>query len=241
MTFEERSYRRMMKTKGLVSFEVVSGETDLFISAESDLKAAVEKAVSECRGKLEEFITANPGFAESFEPVDVPSESPEIIRSMADAAKAACVGPMAAVAGAVAEYVGRALLPVSRDVIVENGGDIFMAATEPRRLAIYAGDSPLSEKIGLIIKPEQTPLGVCTSSGTVGHSVSLGKADAAVTVAKDTALADAWATRLGNLVKGLEDLPTAIEAAKNTAGLSGALLIIGDKLAVWGDLELEGL
>ena len=239
MPYEPRFYRDSVQTEGLVSFGVIAGETDLFISAISDLSTEADAAVRVCRADIEAFIALTPKFAESLEPYDVPETAPEIVKQMAAAGRAAGVGPMAAVAGAVAEFVGRALILKSPDIIVENGGDIFIAATAPRRLSIYSGSSPLSNKISVVIKPEMTPLGICTSSGTVGHSVSFGRADAAVVMSPDTALADAWATRIGNMVSGPADLDKALAAAQNASDLTGVLIIVGDKLAVWGNVEIQ--
>ena len=241
MPYEPRFYRDSVQTEGLVSFSVIESETDLFISAISDLSMEAGAAVRACRADIEAFIESTPKFAGSLEPYDVPENAPEIVKRMAAAGRDAGVGPMAAVAGAVAEFVGRALMLKSPDIIVENGGDIFIAATAPRRLSIYAGSSLLSNKIRVVIKPEMTPLGICASSGTVGHSVSFGRADAAVVMSPDTALADAWATRIGNMVSGPADLEKALAAAQNASGLTGVLIIVGDKLAVWGNVELDPL
>lgn len=157
---------------------------------------------------------------------------------MAEAALKAGVGPMAAVAGATAEYVGRDLLKSSAEVIVENGGDIFIKTLESRKMGIYAGRSALSEKIALTIHPDQTPLGVCTSSGTVGHSVSFGRADAVVILSKDTSLADAVATSVGNRVKTAKDIEDALAFAQTISGVDGVVVIIDDKIGMWGEVEI---
>jgi ApbE superfamily uncharacterized protein (UPF0280 family) len=120
---------------------------------------------------------------------------------MAEAASIAGVGPMAAVAGAVASFLGQVLGSCSREVIVENGGDIYLRSAHERVVAVFAGDSPFSYKIGLRVKPEDTPAGICTSSGTVGHSLSFGNADAVVIKGESAILADAVATQAGNLIK----------------------------------------
>ncbi|MCA1989441.1 MAG: hypothetical protein LDL07_09915, partial [Desulfarculus sp.] len=85
------------------------------------------------------------------------------------------------------------------------------------------------------------PLAVCTSSGTVGHSLSLGRADAATILAKDAALADAAATALGNRVRTAADLATALDWAQGVPGVLGALVIKGSQLAAWGEVELVRL
>jgi len=148
---------------------------------------------------------------------------------------------MAAVAGAIAARVGRALLDRSPEVIVENGGDIFLHLKRPATVAVYAGRSPLSQKLGLKIAPEEGGLGVCTSSGTVGHSLSFGVADAVCVVAPDPALADACATALGNRVADAAAIPQALEWIATISQVRGALIVVGKHLGVWGRLELVPL
>jgi ApbE superfamily uncharacterized protein (UPF0280 family) len=157
---------------------------------------------------------------------------------MMEAGQKAGVGPMAAVAGAVAEYVGRELLDFSPEIIVENGGDIFLSIDRPRTVGIYAGGSPLTGKLGLEISPRDTPLGVCTSSGTVGHSLSFGKADAVVVLAASVSLADAAATAVGNRVINPDDVQSAIDFAGRIEGLKGLVIIIGKNVGAWGDVKL---
>lgn len=241
MAYEPRFYRENVNASGLVSFEIIVGETDLHISAERDLSSLARTAAIECRFEIESFIQTNPVFATTYQPYPVTDLAPIVVARMAEAAAKADVGPMAAVAGAVAEYVGRKLMEESAEVIVENGGDIFIATAEERRMAVYAGESPLSNKIVLVIKPEMTPLGICTSSGTVGHSKSFGRADAAVIMSPNTALSDAWATAIGNMVRSATDLEKALSAAQNAHGLTGALIIKDDQLAAWGSVEIEPL
>ena len=172
-------------------------------------------------------------------PVAPKETHPYIVERMCDAAQKANVGPMAAVAGAFSELVGLKLLEHSKEVIVENGGDLFIKSDSIRKIGIYAGKSPLSGKIALEIKPENTPIGVCTSSGTVGHSLSFGRADAVVIVSKDTFLADAAATATGNMVKDAEDIEKAISFASSINGVIGVLIISGDKMGMWGDIKLS--
>jgi ApbE superfamily uncharacterized protein (UPF0280 family) len=157
---------------------------------------------------------------------------------MIAAGKNAGVGPMAAVAGAVAETVGRSFLTSSDELIIENGGDIFMSTCRTLNVAIYAGLSPLSLKVGLKIKPSPKPQAVCTSSGTVGHSLSHGKADAVCVVSPSCAIADAGATAIGNHIKCPDEIETAIEWGRKIPGILGILVIIADKMGVWGEIEL---
>jgi hypothetical protein len=145
---------------------------------------------------------------------------------------------MAAVAGAMAEWVSKDLLKLSKEVIVENGGDIYLATSKERTIGIYAGDSPLSLKIGIVISPDEAPLGVCTSSGTVGPSLSFGKADAVCILARSSALADAAATAVGNIVKEKKDIELGLERGREIAGVSGTLIIVEEKMGVWGNVRL---
>lgn len=238
MVWQPRIYRQNMDAVGLVGFEVVHGETDLHISALRDLTAEASAIVRALRDELDGYVARHPHFVESFVPVEVDAGAPRVVRAMAAAARAAGVGPMAAVAGAVAEHVARALAPLSPEVIVENGGDLYIVGSEPRRVLVLAGDSPLSGKVAIALPAGAPPVAVCTSSGKVGHSVSLGVAHAATIVAVDGALADAVATAAGNLVQGPEDIERALERAMAIRGVQGAVIVADDALGALGRIEL---
>ena len=236
--YQPRTYRNEIKDGGLVSFTVIVKETDLYIRAVRDLRREAQAAIHEVRSPLEEYIREHPLFLHSLEPVAVESGAAEIVRVMAEAARLANVGPMAAVAGAVAELVGRKLLAFSPEVIVENGGDIFLKVNSKRHIGIYAGESTFTGKLAIEVEPGRTPLGVCTSSGTVGPSLSLGLADAAIILSPSTALADAAATAVGNVVKSEQAIDAAIERGKQIKGVSGIVVITGGSMGAWGDIKL---
>lgn len=239
--YQPRTYRRWVKDEELVSFTVTVKETDLYIRAATNLEAEALQSVIMHRTPLEGYITNHPIFLHSLEPCPVGDDAPAIVRDMAQAAEKVGVGPMAAVAGAMAEAVGKDLLACTPEVIVENGGDIFLRLLKPRLVGVYAGESPLTGRIALEINPEDTPLGVCTSSGTVGHSLSFGVADAAIVIARWTTLADAAATAIGNIVKSPDDINTAVERAKVIDGLTGVVVIKDDRMGVWGKVKLVPL
>jgi ApbE superfamily uncharacterized protein (UPF0280 family) len=153
-------------------------ETDLYISTVTDLSPRAHELGRRFRRELEKYIARCPDFAASLEPVEVEDNAPLIVREMAQVATACGVGPMAAVAGAIAGAVGEELARLSPEVIVENGGDIYLKSEKKRLIAIYAGNSPLSNRLGLEIEPQHMPTGVCTSSATVGPSLSFGATDA---------------------------------------------------------------
>lgn len=237
--YKERTYRQWVKNEGLVKFEVKESETDLLISAARDLEREARLSVLNYRREIEEYIKKDRSFLTSLEPIDVPADVSMIVKAMADAGKKASVGPMAAVAGAMAEFVGRDLLAHTDEVIVENGGDIFIKTKVKRVLGVYAGESsPFSGKLALEISPSSDGLGVCTSSGTVSHSLSFGRADAALIISLNTALADAAATAVGNIVKNRDCIEKGIDFAKSIDGVIGALVVVGDKLGSWGKIKL---
>jgi hypothetical protein len=236
--YEPRYYREWSKDRDLVSFNVMLKETDLYIRARRDFKKKAWEVVQRQRASLENYITRHPGFLAALEPFPVGNDAPAIVKSMAEAGEKVGVGPMAAVAGAIAEFVGQELLKFSPEVIVENGGDIFLKITKERLVGVHAGRSPYTGKIALKIAATDTPLGVCTSSGTVGHSLSFGKADAAIVLAPSAALADAAATAIGNIVKQESDISQAIDFARGIDGLVGVAVIINDKMGVWGRVNL---
>ncbi|MFH1612311.1 MAG: UPF0280 family protein [bacterium] len=180
----------------------------------------------------------NPLFLTSLEPIYLEKNVPSIVKEMIKASAKVGVGPMAAVAGAIAEFVGKTLLNYSKEIIVENGGDIFIKSSKKRYIGIYAGNSFFTKKIAIEIFPEKTPLGICTSSGTVGHSLSFGKADAVTIISSSTALSDAAATAVGNLIKNELDIFQGIEFVKNINGLKGVLIIKNDKIGIWGDIKI---
>ena len=236
--YEPKTYRHWVKGKDLISFNVVVKETDLYIRASTNLKRKAHKLVLKYRNTLERYIERHPSFATSLEPVSVGDDAPHIIKSMSAAAGKVGIGPMASVAGAIAEFVGMELLAFSPEIIVENGGDIYLKSLDKRIVGIYAGKSPLTGKIGLEINGQDTPLGVCTSSGTVGHSLSYGKADAIIVLSKSAAPADAAATAIGNLIVQPDDIQGGIDFAKGIDGLLGVIIIKDDKVGLWGEVKI---
>ncbi len=239
--YEPRFYRHWIKDDDLVSFEVVVKQTDLYIRSRRDLKDKALDSVLKHRGSLEAYIGRHPIFLTTLDPYQAEAGAPAIVKEMARVSQLAGVGPMAAVAGAIAEAIGRDLLAFSPEVIVENGGDIFLKICKKRLVGVYAGQSSFTRKIALEIMPRETPLGICTSSGTVGHSLSLGGADAVIALSSSVALADAAATALGNIVKDADDIPEAIEKARSIEGLRGLVIIVGDKMGVWGKVKIVPL
>ena len=243
-SYQDRIYRKNISADGLVSSYVSVKETDLHILAAGDIAKDGYDSVHRYRNQLENYIGSHPDFLTVLVPLKPDPLAPPIIKDMLQAATAANVGPMAAVAGAIAEYVGRDLLETGlEEVVVENGGDIFLKRNRECATAIFAGTSPLSQKVGVRIAPEHMPLGICTSSGTVGHSLSLGQADSVTVLASSTPLADAAATLLGNEASsgGKENINHVLEVARTIPGLLGVVIICGEQMGAWGEIDLVGL
>ena len=239
----QRTYRTLADDSGLISSFAKVIDTDLHILADRDVSVRALELALQFRLQIEKYIEQHPEFVRALTPLPLDATAPPIVREMLTAGISAEVGPMAAVAGVIAEYVGRKLLREGcREVMVENGGDIFISRTRDCTVAIFAGDSPLSLKVGVRLGKEAMPVAVCTSSGKVGHSLSFGEADSVTVIAGRAALADAAATRLGNEVgkvtKNYAGIKRALDASRTIAGISGVVVVCGEKIGAVGDVEL---
>ncbi len=194
-------------------------------AAKADMMAA--------RQVLEAYIARDPFFAATFDPYDPDSDEPVIIR-MADAARRAGVGPMAAVAGTIA-WAGVEAMQDAGAVfgVIDNGGDIALVADRPVRVGVHAGSSALSNRVAFVVPPQDSVLGICTSSATVGPSISFGIADAVTIFARDVALSDAWATAVCNEIR--PDNRSVLDRI-NTDEVEGVFAIMGDVTVQWGVL-----
>jgi ApbE superfamily uncharacterized protein (UPF0280 family) len=233
------------------AFSASYKETDLWIGVDpssysSRMEDFAASYAMSLRLELDAYIAQRPEFLSSLTPIAVDDRAPAIARAMIAASAEAGVGPMAAVAGAVAEAVGAAIASEfgCRELLVENGGDLWLLFEEAIDVSVFAGTSPLSERVGVSIPKELSPLGVCTSSGTVGPSLSLGRADAAMVAVRgaegaSAAAADAWATRIGNAVTRAEDIEAALGLIDGRTDIVSVLLIKDDKMGIRGELPLK--
>lgn len=236
--YTERTYRSWSGRGAAARFRVRLGESDLDIQCAEDRRATALRALAGARRELERHIARHPAYRTSLVPFGVPGDAPGIARAMADAASLWDVGPMAAVAGAIAQRVGEAIARPGEDVIVENGGDIWARTGGEIRCAVYAGErSPFRDRLAFAVDA-RGGVGVCTSSGVVGPSLSFGRADAVVVVARSAAIADAAATAIANRIRAPADVGPAVEQASGGPGIDGLVACCGDRLALWGDLEL---
>lgn len=239
--YKERTYRKRVIARDLVSFHVAIKETDLWVSANRSLEKETRDLTLNYRHQLEEYIHSHSEFLTTLQPYQEDPYAPPLVREMIKVTRGIGVGPMASVAGAIAQFVAEGLLQLTDQVIVENGGDIFLKVQRSVTVSVFAGESPLSEKIGVTIPSRQMPLGVCSSSGTVGHSLSMGKADVVCLLSSSAILADGAATAVGNRIKSKTDLERVATWANQIKGILGGLVIMGDKMVTWGDIELVSL
>lgn len=223
-----------------ISYAFADGEGD-----EERVRIIAERILAEERSSLEAWAKSHPVFLSSLDPLPDDPAAPPLVRTMLRAGLAASVGPMASVAGAIAEAVGRGIaeaFPIE-EIVVENGGDLWLSIKKPLLIAVYAGLSSLSLKVAVRIGPELSPCGVATSSGTVGPSLSYGKADAALAISADGATADAWATALGNRCRSWAQAEESVRelVSPSRPELRGALVVMADKLAAAGTVRLAPL
>lgn len=238
---QKRNYRNYVHSDNLVNFEVSFYESDLLIRAQTILKKQAEKYLSFFHNQLREYIEKMPEFAQALTPLKDNPKAPAIVRAMIKSAQKASVGPMATVAGAIAEFVGRQLLRFSNEVIVENGGDIFISVKKECRVGIFAGVNNPYNDLVIVLPKNKMPCGICTSSGIIGHSLSFGKTNATIVIAKNTMLADGFATAVGNLIKDDLDVEAALSFAKNNRLIRGLIIVISGKLTAYGDVRFDVL
>jgi ApbE superfamily uncharacterized protein (UPF0280 family) len=242
MEYRERSYRSRFSNDERRWFCVKFLESDLWIGVDSgsyraSMEADTYAMLVDLRRQMDAYLLMDPQYKTALTPYDAGLEAPNILKEMSRVSHKTGIGPMSAVAGAVAKKVAEFL--GTKEVIVENGGDIYAQAASDMDISVFAGQSPLSEKIGLHIPAADFPLGICTSSGTVGPSLSLGRADAVMIVCKDVMLADSYATALANRIKTVNDLQSVIDRISDIPEILGAIAVKDDRMAITGCYELR--
>lgn len=229
-------YRCLASSRGLVTFGIRVKQTDMRVAAETNLETEALTLVLEARAQVEGYIERYPEFLSSLVPLAPDPAAPPVVAAMMEASRRAQVGPMAAVAGAIAEHVGRGLSHRSHEIIVENGGDLYMRSSHRRELTLLAENTSLMG-LRIAVPPLAEGAGIATSAGTLGHSLSFGRADAMMVLAESGALADALATAVGNIVLGASDLERALSTARELGALA-AVIIADGHLAACGGIEL---
>jgi len=229
-------------------FSSVHQESDLLVGvSHNSFRDNMEIVCREEQLRLYKLLSAHiaqfPSFASSLNPLPIPEGArlaPEL-KTMYKHASATGTGPMSSVAGLFAQGAGRVLAGKKKDfsaeLIVENGGDLYLKNQEDLVVVIHAGEVALSGKLGLVIPPGEW--GICTSSGTLGHSFSKGKADALTIICRDTPLADAWATALANTVEGKEDIRPLLKRVEGINEILACVVIVDGELGILGDFETK--
>ena len=233
----KRIYRERFKLNGFESWETTYKSTNLFVKACKDLRFETFELVKKLWSDLLTYIEKNRGFLTSLGPIRQDKKAPKIAKKMIESSRKADVGPMAAVAGAIAKEVGQLLLKECNECVVENGGDVFLKLNTEPVVGLYTQNHYFKDSLSVKIKISKVPIGVCSSSAKIGPSLSLGKADLSLIIDRDTAFADALATKTANLIKNEYDIENAIEFAKSK-NVDGCLFIKGKKIGIWGKIEL---
>ncbi len=227
-------------------FTVQYMETDLWIGVDKEsyvvtMPEVVYKQVIQIRQEFNNYYRIDPDFFASLKPVIPVKAANNHFSRLCKASLQTGVGPMAGIAGLFAEEIGKKLLEKFsiRELVIENGGDCFISVQEPLIVHIFAGESPLSEKVGIIIQKSSSSLGICTSSGRIGHSKSFGKADGVMVVSPDTVLADQYATAICNQIQSREDIEKNLDIVEQNDELYAVAIIMGDKIGYRGNFEMD--
>lgn len=236
--YQQRFYRKEF-SKGWHTYEVSIKETDIFVESIDPLdKTKIYQSVEKYRKELEDYIEVNPEFQHRLSSFSLKSPSSSMIKEMVEKTSLLDVGPMASVAGAIAEYVGKGLSYFSSQLIVENGGDIFIKKRGSVLLGMYAGENSFINDYAISLENNSSYLGVCSSSSFLGHSLSLGNLDLACVVSNSVIFADALATKLANMVNDDEDIEKALEFSKKFDYTQAVLLVRKEKVGIWGQIKL---
>ncbi len=235
----KRFYREQFTKENLFSFNIIEKESDIFIVSDANIYKHAKEELTRLRKDIEEYIKKHPQFYTSLKPLTIFPKAPPIVKDMAFASNLYHVGPMASVAGAISKFLGQKLSKMCKYLVIENGGDIFIKSEEKIRISIYAGkNSPFTGKLTIEIPPQPKGVGICTSSGTVGHSLSFGKSDAVVAISSSPTISDAAATSIANKIKSPADIKNTLEEEKKRGILKGVVILIKNKAGFWGDLRI---
>jgi ApbE superfamily uncharacterized protein (UPF0280 family) len=244
--YTNRTYRQQFRNDRWHGFVAKYKETDVWIgvgkqSYHREMPEFTEQIIRKLRDEADVYLRENPQYRLSLVPYDAQDYAPQILKQMSAVSHRTGVGPMAAVAGAFATHIALKLKNRFKieELIIENGGDIYADIKHDLDVSVFAGHSPLSEKIGLRIEAKKSPLGICTSSGTVGHSLSFGKADAVMIVCQNALLADGFATTFANQIQTADDINPVLEKIEREKDILSALLVKDDKMGIVGEFELR--
>ena len=244
--YKERTYRKQFRDERRKGFVVKYKETDVWIGVDRTsfhpgMPNFALQTIRTLRNTADSYLSQDTEYAAALLPYQTRENAPQILKQMSEISYKTGVGPMSAIAGTFAYHIAHELKKHFdiREIIVENGGDIYADIKDDIDVSIFAGDSPLSEKVGLHIDAKESPLGICTSSGTVGPSLSFGKADAVMIVCKDVLLADSYATVFANQIQTSNDIGSVLEKIGYKKDIISALLIKDDKMGIAGKFKMK--
>jgi uncharacterized protein len=233
-----QAYRKVVTAKSSYRWLVSYRHSDIFISCDKDIVDRLRLPLEEVYSELDNFIKENPVFLKNLLPLEPQSYYPETVSKMCSISGKFNVGPMAAVAGTVNDCLAKNLLKHCSSLVIENGGDLFVKSGSDVTINLYLENPYFNNSISIRVKGVDTPCGICSSSGTFGHSYSMGKCDLATIIASSSAAADAAATAAANSVKNQDDIQPAIDYFRTFEDISGILLIKDKKIGMWGKFEL---
>ncbi len=246
--YQERKYRKYRNSERFTYFSVIVKESDLLVGISprhynAELLWLVREEIKRLRRETEGYAMQNPGFINSHVPVDAGRDAPATLQEMISAAVAANVGPMASVAGMVSQGVAGLLKGLYPDTeyVIENGGDIACLFRSRLTVGLETASSRITGSIGVSIGSDLSPCGICSSSGTFGHSFSYGRADSVSVICRSPVVADAWATSLCNRISAPDDLGQLAALVKSKREILACVAIAGDKIMKYGDIELVKL
>ena len=236
--YQERFYQKDF-SRQWNSYEVNVKETELFVQSKGILDTSIiQSTVQALRSDVEAYIERFPVFATGLSSFSLQEPAPRIVKEMIEKTSLVDVGPMASVAGAVAEYIGKELMSYSPEVMVENGGDIFIAKRGDVVLGLYAGQESVINDFLISVHNKEAFFGVCSSSSVLGHSLSLGRADLVTVISPSVIFADALATKLANMVIEEEDIDKALEFSRTFSYTKAVVIVRKERIGLWGDIEL---
>lgn len=236
--YNERWYR-FLHDKSLSACEVAYRESDVLFLSDPPLdRKAIGAGIKKYYELIQSYVDQNPQFTTSLSPLNQDSIAPQIIQDMITGSSLSGIGPFSCVAGAICDYLGRELMSFCEELILENGGDLFLSIKNDKTLGVYLGEYARPSSLKVRIKKRPKPFGICSSSGKIGHSFSLGRADVVTVIARDAILADTFATAFCNKLKKKEDIKKIIKEGQKYPFIEGLILACDGTLGVWGDVEL---
>ena len=237
--YKRNFYRGWVKADDLRLTQIIAKDTELQILTNKKAdESFIQKKIWQYRMDIENYIDRDRAFLISLKPVIVKKDAPLIVKKAAEESRKANVPAMSAVAGAIAEFLGKDLLEAGfKDVAVENAGCIFLKTTKTIGIGVYAGKAKLWSKLKLKIKPKDTLIGIATSSGTLSQSLNFGSADSVIVLSKSTPLAASVATATANRINSKEDLQKALDFARSIKGVIAVVIILKNNLVSWGKIE----